>query len=439
MTESQATPRVFYGWWLMLVTFAILFLGGGYGFYSFTVFMIPLEQEFGWTRDVISGAASAWAICFALASPLVGYCLDRFGSRKTMGFSVVLAGLAYLFLSRVSALWMLYAGIFVAGGAVAGFTLIPAQTLMSQWFQRFRGRAIGLVMLGIGFGGLMFPPIVNRIIEVMGWSRGFQLGTLILWMAVLPLVLLFVRSKPADLDLLPDGASPNDALPDAEGKPAVGVPVGLAIVSLPFWLLASIVVLQTFGGSGMNLHFVPFAAHSGFTTQQAANFFGLAVGFSIIGRLAGGVLADRFNPRYLLVATGGLYASSVAVLAVMVVQMGITSTLPMYLFAPLYGLALGTGVVIMPVFIAQVFGLLHFSRILGLVNIGFGLGVILGPVLMGRLYVVTGGYHEALWMCFAAFALASVLPLLISPRRMRDKFAAAEDLATGGARPEPRH
>jgi MFS family permease len=89
---------------------------------------------------------------------------------------------------------------------------------------------------------------------------------------------------------------------------------------------------------------------------------------------------------------------------------------------------LGSAVVIMPVFIAQVFGLLHFSRILGLINIGFGLGVILGPVLMGRLYVVTGGYRQALWMCFTVFAVASLLPVLIAPKRSRDEFTSAEEV-----------
>jgi nitrate/nitrite transporter NarK len=274
----------------------------------------------------------------------------------------------------------------------------------------------------------VFPPLVNRIIETAGWSTGFLLGTAILWIAVLPLVLIFVRSKPSDLGLLPDGAPSVDALADTTTKPAAGIPVGTAVATLSFWLLALIVVLHTFGGSGMNLHFVPFAAHSGFTTQQAANFFGLAVGFSILGRLGGGILADRFKPRYLLVITGGLYASSVAVLAVVIVQMGVTSTLPLYVFAPLYGLGLGSAVVIMPVFVARVFGLLHFSRILGLITMGFALGVILGPVLMGRLYVVTGGYRQALWMCFTVFAVASVLPLLISPKKTRGEFETAEEI-----------
>ncbi len=422
MTHTKRGRGVYYGWWLVLVTFAILFLGGGYGLYSFNVLIIRLEEQFGWSRTVVSGSASAWAVCFGLSSPLVGYCLERFGARRTMAVSVTVAGVAYLLLSRISEPWMLYAGSFLAGGAVAGFTLVPAQTLMSHWFNRFRGRAIGLVMLGIGCGGLVFPPLTNAIVEATDWSNGYLLGTGVLWITVLPLVLLFVRSKPSDLGLLPDGAASPEEAADSTGKATVGVPVRVAVTLGAFWMFAVMVVFHTFSGSATNLHFHPFAHHYGFDPQVAANFLGLTIGFSMVGRVGGGFLADRFNPRYLLVGTGCLYASALAVLVVSIVELGIRSTAPLYAFAPLYGLGLGSSVVITPVLVGRCFGLLNFGKILGLINMGFALGVILGPVLLGWLFDITASYRIGLWLCFAVFAASAFIPLLINPARTQRFF-----------------
>jgi MFS family permease len=422
MTETERSTGIFYGWWLVLVTFGILVLGGGYGFYSFTVLIIRLEEQFGWTRTQVVGSASAWAVCFGLSSPLVGYCLDRFGARRTMAVSVAVAGLAYLLLSRMSALWMLYAGSFIAGGAMAGFTLVPAQTLMSHWFSRFRGRAIGLTMLGTGCGGMLFPPLTNAIVEAAGWSSGYLLGTGVLWIAVLPLVVIFIRSKPSELGLLPDGAAAPPGGSDSAGQATVGVPVKVAVTLGAFWLFAVMVVLHTFGGSATKLHFHAFAEHSGFDPQVAANFLGLTIGFSMVGRVGGGFLADRFNPRYLLVGTGCLFASAIAVLAVCIVELGIRSTVPLYAFAPLYGLGLGSSVVITPVFVGRCFGLLHFGKILGFINMGFALGVVFGPILLGRLFDVTDSYRIGLWLCFAVFAASAMMPLLINPERTRRFF-----------------
>jgi MFS family permease len=422
MTNTQRNPGIFYGWWLVLVTFGILLLGAGYGMYSFTVLAIRLEEQFGWSRTAVMGSASAWAICFGLSSPLVGYCLDRFGARRTMAFSVVVAGLAYLLMSRMSSLWMLYAGSFIAGGSVAGFTLVPAQTLMSHWFNRFRGRAMGLTMLGTGCGGLAFPPLINAIVEATDWSNGYLLGTGVLWIGVLPLVVLFVRSTPSELGLLADGAAAAEEGAQSTAQATTGVPLKVAVTLGAFWLFVVMVVCHTFSGSATNLHFHPFAIHSGFDHQVAANFLGLAIGFSMLGRIGGGFLADRFNPRYLMVANGCLFASAIAVLAVGIVELGITSTAPLYAFAPLFGLGLGGSVVITPVFVGRCFGLLSFGKILGFINMGFALGVAVGPTLLGRLFDVTGGYRIGLWIVFAAFAASALIPLLINPARTQARF-----------------
>jgi MFS family permease len=421
MNNWRANTRIYYGWWVVSALFFILLNTGGAGFYVFPVFVVPLMEEFGWSVTQISVGAAIWAVVFGLSGPLIGLLIPRIGVCGTMLGAACIASLTCLGYASLQSLWMLYATMFVSGFAIAGSTLVPAQTLITNWFNRYRGRAMSWTMLGIGLGGLLLAPFNEFLIRVLGWRRTWLVAFCITWLIVIPLIAVFVRTKPADMGLLPDGGGAQKDGPSTRS----GLLTKRALASLSFWLLFSTYVLQLVGLSAMNFHFVPFAIQQAqFTSQQAAFFLGMAAGFSMAGRLLFGWLADRWNPAGLLAITGVLLAAGPMVLELFVIRLGLHNANPLWMYSFLFGLGIAGHAVILPVLVGRCFGELHFSTIMGLVMSGFALGVILGIPVTGKIFDSTGSYEIAFLACIAVFLASSALAIIVQPGRHHGEFVS---------------
>ncbi len=239
----------------------MLFFTGGGGLYVFPVFIASLQEEFGWSMTQISISAALFGITMGLSNPLVGNLFGRFGARKTMLIAATVSVLTLLAYAGLQNLWMLYAIALFSGFAVAGTTILPAQTLVINWFDQFRGRAMGLTMLGIGAGGFLLPPFNEFMIRLVGWRLAWVVAAVMLVGIVVPLIVIFVRTWPSELGLLVDGANAGDLSDSASAPPVTGLSVKSAVATSTFWLLLTIFLLQLIGVSAMNFHFVPFATH----------------------------------------------------------------------------------------------------------------------------------------------------------------------------------
>jgi len=424
---SHGGDEVFHGWKLVAALAVILFFTAGGGLYVFPVYIGPLQAEFGWSITQISAGAALFAIVMGFSNPLVGVLFARLGARATMllaAFVTVLTSVAY---ASLQSLPMLYAIFLVSGFAVAATTILPAQALVISWFDRYRGRAMGLTMLGIGAGGFALPPLNELLIRLVGWRLAWLVSAAVLVVVVIPLIAVFVRTRPSDLGLRPDGERSEPGGSGASSKVLRGLPVGLALRSGTFWQLAAIYVLQLIGVSALNFHFVPFATQeAGFTAQQAAAFYGLAVGASIAGRLLFGWLADRWPPGGLLAITLILLALGPGALELLIVELGRREVDLLWLYAVPFGLGIGGNAVIMPVLVGRCFGELHFSRIMGLLMGGFAAGVVVGIPGAGWIFDETGSYEWVLILCATGLGLAAMLAALLRPDRHHTEFATAE-------------
>ncbi len=433
--EAKNKQKIFYGWWVVVASSIIIFLGTGIIFYSFGVFLKPLEAEFGWSRTMINLSVAVWALLFGFSGPVVGALISKYGARAVILGSALITGSCYFLLYHMQNLSTLFIIMFVMGVGSVGITLIPNQTLVSNWFEKYRGRAMGIMMAGIGFGGLIMPPFANFMIERYNWRTSFLvLGLLIITIAM-PVALLLVRNRPSDMGLNPDGiASEADELANARGggsSGAAGLTLKRAVRTPSFWLLFFAFMLLVFGESGLTVNFVAFVDDAGIPSQRAAVFWGVAAGISSIGRLGFGFLADRWNPRTLIALTHGFHAIAVGILLVFFLGMGIHSAATLFPFSLVYGLSLGGSAVLLPVLVGRCFGLPSFSKILGLLMSGFALGVVGGPLLAGHIFDTTGSYRLALIIYTIAFAVAALAVALIQPDRYRNEFVVAQE--AGGA------
>ncbi len=422
MEKSGKGKTIFYGWKLLAAVFVIMFFCGGFGYFVLTLFVTELEREFGWDRTVMSNMAAMCGVLSALFAPLVGTSMERFGARLTMATGALLYVMAQLVLALMTGKRMLFTGGIMAGIGLAFCTIVPGQTLMTFWFHRYRGIAMGIMMMGYGVGAVVLMPLTSLLITHAGWRWSFGVIGITVFVVAIPSILIFIRSKPSDIGFLPDGISPEEADESTQDKALSGVSVKRAVTSLAFRLLLLIYVLQIFGQAMMGLHFVPFMEGIGFTLQQGTSFWVLAIVVGITGTVLFGWLGDRFSVKRLVALVGLLFAVGVAILELCLIRLEMTSKVPLVSFAVCYGLGVGGAAPLMPMFVGWCFGQRHFSRILGLLLVGLAIGTVSGPTSAGWIFTKTGSYEIAFVICSAAFALTFILALMVSRKGLEEEF-----------------
>ncbi len=418
---------VFFGWWIVLAMFFILFNAAGTGFYVFPVFISSLQAEFGWSMTQISSGVVLFAIMMGVASPLVGISIGRYGVRRIMLASGVVASLGYLGFAIMQSLWMLYAILALSGFVLTGLTMLPAQTLVTNWFDKFRGRALGLAVLGPAAGGFLLPPLNEFLIRFWGWRYTWVFSCVVLWVAVIPLIAIFVRTRPSEMGLRVDGLAPDERDGEASAALMSGLPVRRAVTSWTFGLLVVTFVLQFAGVSALNFHLVPFAEQEvGFSSQQAALYYGLTIGFSMLGNVLAGWLADRMRPQVVLALTGLLMAIGPAALELCFVRLGLREVNLLLLHAIPYGIGFGMNVTIAPVLIGRCFGELNFARISGIMGVAYAFCVLVGIGGAGNVFDRTGSYEIVLVATTVGCLISVALSLIVQPERYHAEFVSEE-------------
>jgi predicted MFS family arabinose efflux permease len=344
---------------------------------TFSIFLNPLHQAFGWKREALGGAFALTAMTVALVSPLIGLLLDRFAPRRIILpaiciFAAALASLSTLG-SQISRYYLTYILIGLAANGTAQFAYTRA---VLTWF-KCRGLALAIVLTGAGAGSFFFPPFTQWAIETHGWRNTYLiLGTIAL--LGLPLTALLIRNKPAAFrsethSLLPESGS---TIPQALRSPI-------------FWLLAVIVMLGAFTENGILTNLTAILTDHGVTAHIAAFAISVRGAAGIVGRLGVGVLLDRFSPRRIQTVILLLAVAGVALLAFA------TSTIPAFAGSALLGIGLGSEADVAPYLLAKYFRR-HFSTLYGLTWTAYAIGGATGPLTLGHLYDRFGSYQPRL-------------------------------------------
>jgi MFS family permease len=412
-TPANQGGKVFYGWWVVLV--AGLGLGLGYApiiVYSFSIFVKPLIKEFHSSRGNISLAFTLANLVGAVLSPLIGRWADRFGAKSviliaTVFFASVLISSHFLS-TNLWELYMFYGLLGVAGSAVAP---VPYGKIISNWFDRHRGLALGLSMVGLGCGAIIMPSLAQRLITTLGWRGAYtSIGLLVLVVSV-PVVSLFLRETPQKFGLLPDGGA---ATQTANGERIRdGVTWHEVRRDSAFWTMVSAFFLVGVSVHGCVLHLAPMLTDRGISAERAALASSLLGGALLIGRFGSGYSLDRFfAPRVAM-----FFFSGAAVGMALLWSSATGSTA--YVGAFLVGIGMGAEVDIIAYLIGRYFGLRAFGEIYGYAFASYAFAGALGPWLMGLSFDRTGSYRAALACFFVATLLAALLILRLGPYRYR--------------------
>ena len=407
---SSQRPRVFYGWLVVFTAGIGLLLGYAPVFvYSFSVFIKSLARDFHSSRTSISFAFTLANIMQSVGAPLVGRLVDRFGARQVILPSTVIFGLVLISFKYFStSLWHLYAFFIVLGFIGTGTAPVPYGIVISRWFDKRRGLALGLMMAGLSSGAIVMPSVAQHLITLEGWRTAYAIiGFAVLTVSV-PVVGIFLKDSPQKMGVLPDGGLDLDAESEKRTDEQ-GVPWSVARRTGIFWLMASAFFLLGASVHACVIHLVPMLTDRGISVERAAlasSLLGVAV---LIGRVLSGYLLDRF------------FGPNVAILLFTGVAFGISLLLtgagggPTLLAAFLVGLGMGAEAVIIAYLTSRYFGLRSFGEIYGYLFAAFTLAGALGPVLMGVGFDRLGSYRAPLVFFLVATLAATALLTRLGP------------------------
>jgi MFS family permease len=348
----------------------------------------------GFTLHLLTVAASA---------PLAGWLIDRHGSRKIILLATSLFG-SILLLNKplVANLGQFYLFNIALGLVGTGVGPLPYGRVVSLWFDRSRGLALGLMMVGIGSGAIVMPSLAQWLIAKFGWHSAYiVLGSAVVFIA-LPVVAGLLRERPEDMGLLPDGKCPETV--GAESETLVsGLSTLDAFRTGTFWLMVSAFFLVSASVQGCVIHLAAMFGDHGISPQTAALGSSVAGASVLLGRVGAGYLLDRFfAPR----VANAFFAGTAVGIGLL--WMG-SSAVILFVGALFVGLGLGAELDLIAYLTGRYFGLCAFGRIYGSAFAAFALAGAIGPLIMGAGFDSTGSYRVPLASFFAATLLATVL------------------------------
>ena len=415
--------RIFHGWWIVAVSALGLFLGAApIVVYSFSVFLPPLTREFHSNRAAISFAFTLFGLSGALGALFLGRLVDRFGARKIAipslaVFAAVLL-LNGLFFGKIGHLYAFY---FLLGLAGIGSSPLVFSDVISHWFDRLRGLALGLTMFGMGIAAIIMPPLLQRTIAAFGWRDAYKFYAVAMLLIAVPVLTLFLKERPESMGLLPDG----DTAPRAvvhEKHADHGVTWREARRDAAFWSMIAAFCLAMTGLQGCVVHLPSMLLDRGSTAQTgalAASCIGAAL---LASRVCTGYLLDRLFAPYVAAVLFGQAAVGMLSLA-----LHGPAWLP-FASAVSVGLAIGAEADVMAYLVSRYFGLRSFAEIYSYVWVGFVISVATGPYLMGLGFDKTGSYRVPLFAFVLAGIAAAILIARLGPYRFGPQRPASSAL-----------
>jgi MFS family permease len=412
--SNDSSSRLYYGWWIVLATFLNLFFVVGIIFYGFPVLYPYFVESLGFTRaQVTQGFFLGFLFAGLPFGVLAGTLIDRIGARFVILVGVGLVGLPLLLMGWMTRFWQfeLLCVVEVLGYVLAG--PIPNQVLISRWFSRRRGRAMGYAYLGLGLGGVVAPLLVNYLAHTLGWRHALQLLGAVILVVLFPVAAWVTRSAPEELDIGSEpGAQPKMVQKNLSLQSSSSIGVAQAARSTGFWLIlaGSTLVIGTIGA--VVQHFVLFLKDAGYSATAAARFSTILLASSLGGRVIVGYLADRFRKTRIMAFFYFLIGASVFLLV------NPQSSGVLWIFSIIFGFSMGADYMLIPLVTAECFGTAALGRLLALIIMGYSVGQWAVPWIVGRIFDAHHSYDLA-WKIIALAGIFGAVAIYAVPPSSR--------------------
>jgi MFS family permease len=439
--HTHAVKPLYYGWVVVVLSFFTVALSATVQ-QSFIVIFPAMLKEFDWSRTVFSLAPALFGLVLSCNAFVVGYLSDRIDIKRLIPFGAAIAAVGLVLCFFIRELWQMivFFGILCAigGGAIS---LLPNTIIISNWFVRMRGTAIGIIASGSGAGTLAFIPLLQLVINRWEWRTGYLAMALIVGPVLIPLIILFQKSHPAQMGLkaLEDEPEATEAVVPSLSEtlsdtvaPAVTEPLSQPdrgrlrsrqiVFSLlrnrRFWLCVFQFILGPLSTMPIITHQAALLQGKGLSGMGSAVVVGL-YGFSVFcGMIISGALSDRIGREWSY--TAGTLSILVGTLFLLSVPPGTGLGLPLC-YAVFFGLGFGTRPSMDSATAADIFKGRYFGLIYGVLQLALGIGLFCGPILGGFIYDRRGSYTAAIVFCMIAVVVATLCIWSAAPRRGREQ------------------
>ena len=413
---------IHYGWVVAVVSFLTLITAAGFRS-TVGVLIVPLQEEFGWSRATISAAVAINLVLYGLGGPFAAGLYDRFGIRRVIVIALGTIAISSTLTTQMNAPWQLDVLWGVANGLATGAIGVTlAAVIANRWFVERRGVVSGLLTASNATGQLAFLPLLGWIVTAQGWRTAAVTVSLVALAFTLPLVVLLLRDSPAEVGLRPFGAVADDP-PIVQQNPFGAAIGGLASASRSstFWLLsASFFVCGATTNGLIGTHLIPASIDHGMSAVTAASLLAVIGVFDLVGTLGSGWLTDRMDPRRLLFWYYGLRGLSLLALPFVIGS----SNLGLIAFLVFYGL---DWVATVPPTIAIT------AQTFGRANVGVVFGWVFGAHQLGAAVAAWGAGAARTWFgdYQAAFITGGLLSLLASGLVVRITYGRSGRASAG--------
>jgi MFS family permease len=442
--NTPAASSIYYGWIVLAACFLVIALIAPL-MTSFSIFQVAVLDEFAWSRESLAIAVSIHLIFAGIAAPFAGGLVDRFGPRRVMPVGALLTALALILMSRSTSLWHFYVAFGVLGAA--GSSLLqhtPLMTLIANWFVRHRGKAMGIVTAGSGAGQLALLPLIQYLINHIGWRSTYLVYGIMILVIPTILILLFLHRRPEDRGLSIDDELGGQGTRDETGTVAQmgeSEPVqrnrgrrrGEVVIldrewaetdwtlrkaarTFRFWTLTIVMTLFAAGLLLISLQLVAYLADKGYGPILVASVVGLQGMLNMVGEFVGGFLSDRIGREKTITLSLVIFVTSIVLLNVVG---GVTSPALVYVFTIFYGMGFGMAVPALMISASDLFQGKHFGSILGVIVLGGYVGGAVGAWLSGRFFDLTQTYQINFLVAGAAMLISAALIWKARPGRVR--------------------
>ncbi|MFL2653381.1 MAG: MFS transporter [Dehalococcoidia bacterium] len=415
----QKNSSFYYGWIIVAGSGSTMFVRNAAATLTIAVFVYPMSEDLGWSRTLIVGASSLAGILSVFISPLSGYLIQKYGSKKTLFFSVSLLGISTLLISRTFNPITFYI-LFGIGRIIFSSPIqIGASTIVAKWFINNRGKATGILGLSHSLGMGLFPLFAQLIIDLDGnnpdsWRMSWIFIGLMVWFISLPLVFFTMVDDPKQIDSKDKKYLELKNNLGNKGRNDSSISLKNALKTRPFWMLSMVGFLTYFIHTGVNIHQAAYLIDKGINPIFAASALTIMALGTGVGSLVTGWATDKFSSK-IVYFFGCIWLGLSALLFLLISNIFLA-----YLIGFIFGMALGGLLVIPPVVLADIFGKDNIGSIRGYSEPFVSAGQAIGGISAGLIYDFTGSYTLSFPM-FAFIALLACIFIIFSSNVKKNK------------------